>query len=151
MHVPTCIYLQPPYRVTSLPAIRLGQAGRSVGHRLLRKASSGWLIDTLEQLWCLGYLHGFLWFIGEQIFALWSPSLSHSCSTTAKRWATRKWAASTRISKSPGAMWWQQSSEQEPAPAGSTRERWTTCKRRGSLYPASEQESSCFQSEDALF
>lgn len=37
------------------------------------------------------------------------------------------------------------------SPPGSTKKRWTTCKRCGSLHPASEQESSCFQSEDALF
>lgn len=42
------------------------------------------------------------------------PPMRHH-SITAERWATWKWAASSRISKSPVAMWWQQSSEQEPA------------------------------------
>lgn len=41
------------------------------------------------------------------------PLLLHSI--TAERWATWKWAASSQISKSPVATWWQQSSEQEPA------------------------------------
>lgn len=147
----TCVNMH--ISVTSIQSDKLAccQAGNSVGHKLLRKASWRWLINTLEQSWCLGDLCRFLWFVGEQIFAFWNPYLPHPFSITPSLLKGEQHGNELHLEFQKALQLYGDSRALSKSPPGSTKERWTTCKRCGSLHPASEQESSCFQSEDALF